>query len=108
MEESNPPDYIKAMLLGILLLFGVVVLLIFGYLTITYRRGGMIPRRGHAVVGRGFCQGTSWDLRAARCLQLAGVHGLVQCAKLSFSMPPWDRYLHAQGRRVILGPACPS
>ncbi|XP_062485037.1 programmed cell death protein 1 isoform X1 [Pezoporus occidentalis] len=38
-EESNPPDYIKAMLLGILLLAGVVVLLIFGYLTITYRRG---------------------------------------------------------------------
>ncbi|KAM9543332.1 programmed cell death protein 1 [Guaruba guarouba] len=39
MEESNPPDYIKAMLLGILLLVGVVVLLIFGYITITYRRG---------------------------------------------------------------------
>ncbi|XP_065530371.1 programmed cell death protein 1 [Lathamus discolor] len=39
MEESNPPDYIKAMLLGILLLVGAVVLLIFGYLTIMYRRG---------------------------------------------------------------------
>uniref|UniRef100_A0A8C0ENS2 Ig-like domain-containing protein n=1 Tax=Bubo bubo TaxID=30461 RepID=A0A8C0ENS2_BUBBB len=29
MEEGNPPDYIKAVLLGILLLAGVVVLLIF-------------------------------------------------------------------------------
>ncbi|NXD69763.1 PDCD1 protein, partial [Eolophus roseicapillus] len=48
MEESNPPDYNKAMLLGILLLAGAVVLLISGYLTITYRRGGMIPCRGHA------------------------------------------------------------
>ncbi|NXP18921.1 PDCD1 protein, partial [Scytalopus superciliaris] len=38
-EESNPSDHIKAMLLGILLLVGVVLLLIFGYLTITYRRG---------------------------------------------------------------------
>ncbi|NWX19840.1 PDCD1 protein, partial [Aegotheles bennettii] len=43
MEEGNPPDYIKAMLLGILLLAGVAVLLIFGYLTIIHRRGGMIP-----------------------------------------------------------------
>ncbi|XP_009466787.1 PREDICTED: programmed cell death protein 1 [Nipponia nippon] len=39
MEESNPPDHIKAVLLGILLLAGTVVLLIFGYLTVTYRRG---------------------------------------------------------------------
>ncbi|XP_074768775.1 programmed cell death protein 1 [Athene noctua] len=39
MEEGNPPDYIKAVLLGILLLAGVVVLLMFGYLTVTYRRG---------------------------------------------------------------------
>ncbi|NWU76711.1 PDCD1 protein, partial [Onychorhynchus coronatus] len=43
IEEGNPSDHIKAMLLGILLLAGVVLLLIFGYLTITYRRGGMIP-----------------------------------------------------------------
>ncbi|NXE82882.1 PDCD1 protein, partial [Cochlearius cochlearius] len=47
-EESNPPDHVKAMLLGILLLAGAVVLLIFGYLTVTYRRGGMIPRGGFA------------------------------------------------------------
>ncbi|NWU68508.1 PDCD1 protein, partial [Pterocles burchelli] len=40
MEEGNPSDYIKAVLLGILLLAGAVLLLIFGYLTITYRRGG--------------------------------------------------------------------
>ncbi|OWK62247.1 Programmed cell death protein 1 [Lonchura striata] len=40
MEEGNPSEHIKAMLLGILLLAGVVVLLIFGYLTFTYRRGG--------------------------------------------------------------------
>ncbi|XP_054061154.1 programmed cell death protein 1 isoform X2 [Rissa tridactyla] len=39
MEEGNSPDHIKAVLLGILLLAGVVILLIFGYLTITYRRG---------------------------------------------------------------------
>ncbi|NXM77436.1 PDCD1 protein, partial [Serilophus lunatus] len=39
IEEGNPSDHVKAMLLGILLLTGVVVLLIFGYLTITYRRG---------------------------------------------------------------------
>ncbi|NWR20884.1 PDCD1 protein, partial [Emberiza fucata] len=43
MEEGNPSEHIKAMLLGILLLAGVVVLLIFGYLTFTYRRGGIIP-----------------------------------------------------------------
>ncbi|XP_027541588.1 programmed cell death protein 1 isoform X1 [Neopelma chrysocephalum] len=39
IEEGNPSDHIKAMLLGILLLAGVVLLLVFGYLTITYRRG---------------------------------------------------------------------
>ncbi|NXI60322.1 PDCD1 protein, partial [Chloroceryle aenea] len=39
MKEGNPPDHIKAVLLGILLLAGVVVLLIFSYLTVTYRRG---------------------------------------------------------------------
>ncbi|XP_068056711.1 programmed cell death protein 1 isoform X3 [Anomalospiza imberbis] len=39
MEEGNSSEHIKAMLLGILLLAGVVVLLIFGYLTFTYRRG---------------------------------------------------------------------
>ncbi|NXN44262.1 PDCD1 protein, partial [Rhinoptilus africanus] len=39
MEEGNSPDRIKAVLLGILLLAGAVILLIFGYLTITYRRG---------------------------------------------------------------------
>ncbi|NWW35469.1 PDCD1 protein, partial [Panurus biarmicus] len=39
MEKGNPSEYIKAMLLGILLLAGVVVLLIFGYLTVMYRRG---------------------------------------------------------------------
>ncbi|NXM05993.1 PDCD1 protein, partial [Tyrannus savana] len=43
IEEGNLSDHIKAMLLGILLLAGVVLLLICGYLTITYRRGGMIP-----------------------------------------------------------------
>uniref|UniRef100_A0A672UGN1 Programmed cell death 1 n=1 Tax=Strigops habroptila TaxID=2489341 RepID=A0A672UGN1_STRHB len=50
MEESNPPNYIKATVLGILLVVGAVVLLIFGYLTITYKRGGMIPHRDHAVL----------------------------------------------------------
>ncbi|NXL04103.1 PDCD1 protein, partial [Mesembrinibis cayennensis] len=49
MEESNPPDHIKAVLLGILLLAGTVVLLIFGYLTVTYRRGGMLLRGGCAA-----------------------------------------------------------
>ncbi|NWU19610.1 PDCD1 protein, partial [Dyaphorophyia castanea] len=39
MEEGNLSEHIKVMLLGILLLAGVVVLLIFGYLTFTYRRG---------------------------------------------------------------------
>ncbi|NWI92592.1 PDCD1 protein, partial [Pitta sordida] len=38
IEEGSPSDHVKAMLLGILLLAGVVVVLIFGYLTITYRR----------------------------------------------------------------------
>ncbi|XP_057887499.1 programmed cell death protein 1-like [Melospiza georgiana] len=38
MEEGSPSEHIKAMLLGILLLAGVIVLLIFGYLTFTYRR----------------------------------------------------------------------
>ncbi|KAM6414381.1 programmed cell death protein 1 [Rhynochetos jubatus] len=39
IEKDNPLDHIKAVLLGILLLAGAVLLLIFGYLTITYRRG---------------------------------------------------------------------
>lgn len=43
MEEGNPSEHVKAMLLGILLLAGVAVLLIFGYLTLMYRRGGMTP-----------------------------------------------------------------
>ncbi|NXV97554.1 PDCD1 protein, partial [Calonectris borealis] len=54
MEESNPPDHVKAVLLGILLLAGAVVLLIFGYLTVTYRRGGMIPHGGCAAL-------TGWE-----------------------------------------------
>ncbi|NWS10836.1 PDCD1 protein, partial [Pachyramphus minor] len=45
IEEGDPSDHIKVMLLGILLLAVVILLLIFGYLTITYRRGGMIPLR---------------------------------------------------------------
>lgn len=43
MEEGNPSEHIKVMLLGILVLAGVAVLLIFGYLIFTFRRGGMIP-----------------------------------------------------------------
>ncbi|NXW74219.1 PDCD1 protein, partial [Hirundo rustica] len=43
MEEGSPSEHVKAMLLGILLLAGVVVLLIFGCLTLMYRRGGMTP-----------------------------------------------------------------
>ncbi|KAF1532206.1 Programmed cell death protein 1, partial [Eudyptes sclateri] len=46
MEEGDPLDHVKAMLPGILLLAGAVVLLIFGYLTVMYRRGGMIPCGG--------------------------------------------------------------
>ncbi|NXV43018.1 PDCD1 protein, partial [Uria aalge] len=49
MEAGNSPNHIKAVLLGILLLAGAVILLIFGYLTITYRRGGMIPHEGCAT-----------------------------------------------------------
>ncbi|NXY37985.1 PDCD1 protein, partial [Pomatorhinus ruficollis] len=43
VEEGNHSEHVKAMLLGILLLGGVAVLLIFGYLTLMYRRGGMTP-----------------------------------------------------------------
>ncbi|KFO86588.1 Programmed cell death protein 1, partial [Buceros rhinoceros silvestris] len=39
VEEGNTPDHIKATFLGILLLVGAVVLLVFGYVTVTYRRG---------------------------------------------------------------------
>ncbi|NWT60150.1 PDCD1 protein, partial [Erythrocercus mccallii] len=39
MEEGNPSEHVKAMLLGILLLAGVAVLLIFGHLVLMYRRG---------------------------------------------------------------------
>lgn len=49
MEEGNTPDHIKATLLGTLLLVGAVVLLVFGYVTVTYRRGGMISHGGCAV-----------------------------------------------------------
>ncbi|NXX95788.1 PDCD1 protein, partial [Centropus bengalensis] len=49
MEENDTPDYVNAMLLGILLLAGVAGLLIFGCLTAMYRRGGMIPRGGSAM-----------------------------------------------------------
>ncbi|NXI43592.1 PDCD1 protein, partial [Galbula dea] len=38
VEEGIPLENTKAVLLGILLLDGVVVLLMFGYLTVTYRR----------------------------------------------------------------------
>ncbi|NXU48513.1 PDCD1 protein, partial [Turnix velox] len=44
MEEGNSPDLIKAVLLGILLLGGAIVLLMFGYLTLTHRKGSMIPQ----------------------------------------------------------------
>ncbi|NXY22471.1 PDCD1 protein, partial [Atrichornis clamosus] len=37
-EEGKTSEHIKAMLLGILLLAGVAVLLVFGYLTFVYRR----------------------------------------------------------------------
>ncbi|NWW24360.1 PDCD1 protein, partial [Falcunculus frontatus] len=47
MEEDNPSEHIKAVLLGILLLAGVVVLLIFGYLTFTHRRGGYLWMLNH-------------------------------------------------------------
>ncbi|XP_054242245.1 programmed cell death protein 1 [Indicator indicator] len=39
MEEGSPPDHIKAVLLSILLLAGLVVLLVFGYITVMHRRG---------------------------------------------------------------------
>ncbi|NWR47106.1 PDCD1 protein, partial [Regulus satrapa] len=42
-EKGNSSEHIKAVLLGILLLAGVVVLLVFGCLTFMYRRGGMTP-----------------------------------------------------------------
>ncbi|NXF88699.1 PDCD1 protein, partial [Eubucco bourcierii] len=38
-EEGNPPDHMKPVLLSILLLAGLVVLLIFGYITVIHRRG---------------------------------------------------------------------
>ncbi|NXD24818.1 PDCD1 protein, partial [Spelaeornis formosus] len=40
MQEGSPSEHIRAMFLGILLLAGAVVLLIFGYLTFMYRKGG--------------------------------------------------------------------
>ncbi|NXC47741.1 PDCD1 protein, partial [Penelope pileata] len=40
-EESSPPDHSKAILLGIMLLAGAVLLLFFGYITVTIRRAGM-------------------------------------------------------------------
>ncbi|NXL60471.1 PDCD1 protein, partial [Chordeiles acutipennis] len=49
MDEGNPPDHVKALLLGILLLCGVVLLLIFGCFIVTCRRGGTIPRGGRAA-----------------------------------------------------------
>uniref|UniRef100_A0A663E3T5 Ig-like domain-containing protein n=1 Tax=Aquila chrysaetos chrysaetos TaxID=223781 RepID=A0A663E3T5_AQUCH len=50
MEEGSAPNHSRAVLVGILLLTGAVVLLIFGYLTVTYRRGGTIPHREHAAL----------------------------------------------------------
>ncbi|NWH85611.1 PDCD1 protein, partial [Aegithalos caudatus] len=41
MEEGNPSEHVKVMLLGILLLAGVAVLLTFGFLILMYRRGGV-------------------------------------------------------------------
>ncbi|NXY54353.1 PDCD1 protein, partial [Callaeas wilsoni] len=49
MEEGSSSEHIKVMLLGILLLAGVVVLLIFGYLTFTYRRGGTMSNYYNGV-----------------------------------------------------------
>jgi len=84
-EESNNLDHIKALLLGTLMLAGVVVLLIFGYLTVTYRRGGMNPYGGCATSRSwglpgyltGLCLANKPSLKpgAARYLQLSGLHG---------------------------------
>ncbi|KAM7107334.1 programmed cell death protein 1 [Ciconia maguari] len=52
MEEGNPPDHVKAVLLGILLLAGAVVLLIFGYLTVTHRRGDVRKPPNENVPGK--------------------------------------------------------
>ncbi|XP_030311735.1 programmed cell death protein 1 isoform X1 [Calypte anna] len=41
MEEGKPLDHIKTILLSILLQAGAVVLLVFGYLIVMYRRGGV-------------------------------------------------------------------
>uniref|UniRef100_A0A8C0ASN9 Ig-like domain-containing protein n=1 Tax=Buteo japonicus TaxID=224669 RepID=A0A8C0ASN9_9AVES len=50
MEEGSAPNHSRAVLVGILLLTGVVVLLILGYLTVMHRRGGTIPHRDHAAL----------------------------------------------------------
>ncbi|NXR15632.1 PDCD1 protein, partial [Semnornis frantzii] len=50
MEEGNPLDHIKPVILSILLLAGLAVLLIFAYITVIHRRGGMIPWGSHAVL----------------------------------------------------------
>ncbi|KAM9378577.1 programmed cell death protein 1 [Phaethornis superciliosus] len=49
MEEGKPLDHIKTILLSILLLAGAVVLVVFGYLTVMYRRGGTNPLGGCAA-----------------------------------------------------------
>ncbi|OXB57193.1 hypothetical protein ASZ78_000927 [Callipepla squamata] len=50
-EESSPPDHIKAVLLGTLLLPGVIVLLLFGYIIINNRRADVRkPSSGNTLV----------------------------------------------------------
>ncbi|XP_025901037.1 programmed cell death protein 1 [Nothoprocta perdicaria] len=51
IDDGSSPDYTKAVLMGILLLAGAAALLVFGYLTITYRRGNAkkTPRENTAT-----------------------------------------------------------
>ncbi|NWY01312.1 PDCD1 protein, partial [Nothoprocta ornata] len=58
IDNGNSPDYTKAVLMGILLLAGAAALLVFGYLTITYRRGSM-NMRGPSL-GTLLLLGTLW------------------------------------------------
>lgn len=110
MEEGSAPNHSRAVLVGILLLTGAVVLLIFGYLTITYRRGGMILHRDHAALrGWGLPRHLMGDAHPANP---AGTWGSQMPAGSMCYTQLWDvpmgQVSPCLGEKGSLGPARPS
>lgn len=97
IEEGSPPDHIKPVLLSILLLAGLVVLLIFGYITVVHRRGGMMSCGGRGLPGDLMVDAHPAD-PAETCSQTGARNSLGYRSWFnvlsSVTACHWDRYLH--------------